>query len=260
MTKGTSFAVITSILLMALNAFCLIQAIECRGMGNGDDIRWCADSYSHIEIRQVDSNSDNSYKDLRGISAIPEVELMVLASSDLSIVINEIHPKTGTCATCGNEKVELYNMGDFPVNVNLWHLENITGYVIATIDNEAIAPHGFLVVNVTGLIGDRQKVTLFDTEANEIDSVMYTGAVPQNGLCYARILDGANNWEWIKCTIGSSNYGGLIDPHVPSQFPANALSAEEIYDHCQVYALMQQLNVSDIQSPYSICSRDLEFP
>jgi len=37
--------------------------------------------------------------------------------------------------------------------------------------------------------------------------------------------------------------------YVSAQLPADALSAVEIQDHCQIDMLMQQLNVCDIRSP-----------
>ncbi len=124
------------------------------------------------------------------------------------VVINEIHPGIGASAKSGNGMVELYNPGNTPVNVNLWYLRNISGDVIGTINDQVIAPFGFLVVDVTGLTGDYQDVTLFDSGDNRRDFVMYTGAGSHNGLCYARIPDGADNWAWTACTLGSSNQQG----------------------------------------------------
>jgi hypothetical protein len=121
------------------------------------------------------------------------------------VVINEIHPCPEDAAEYGNERVELFNIGKSPVNVSLWYMKNMTGQVIGTIHDKEIPPFGFLVVEVTGLTGDYQKVTLFDSENNKIDSAIYIGARSHNGSCYVRILDGADIWKWATCTLGSSN-------------------------------------------------------
>ncbi len=121
------------------------------------------------------------------------------------VVINEVHPCPDGAVGFKDESVELYNTGRNPLNVSRWHLENITRHVIATIQNKEIPPYGFLVVEVTGLPGDVQGVTLFDSADNKIDSVNYIGARSHNGSCYARIPDGEDIWEWTTCTLGSSN-------------------------------------------------------
>lgn len=121
------------------------------------------------------------------------------------VVINEVHPCPDRAVGFKNENVELYNTGRNPLNVSRWHLENITRHVIATIRNKEIPPHGFLAVEVTGLPGDAQGITLFDSANNKIDSVNYIGARSHNGSCYARIPDGEDIWEWTACTLGSSN-------------------------------------------------------
>jgi hypothetical protein len=121
------------------------------------------------------------------------------------VVINEVHPSLEEAAKYGNERVELFNMGKNPVNVSLWYMKNMTDQVIGTIRDKEIPPYGFLVVNVTGLTGDYQAVTLFDSGNNRIDSVIYFKARSHNGSCYARIPDGADAWEWTTCTLGSSN-------------------------------------------------------
>jgi hypothetical protein len=101
--------------------------------------------------------------------------------------------------------VELYNMGRSPVNVSLWYMKNMTGQVIGTIRDRQILPYEFLLVEVNGLRGDSQRVALFDSKDNKIDSVIYIGARSHNGSCYGRIPDGSNAWEWTKCTLGASN-------------------------------------------------------
>ncbi len=113
-----------------------------------------------------------------------------------SVVINKISPYTETSTEYGNGNVVLYNMGDNPVNMNQWYMKNITGYVIGMINNEEIAPSGFVAVDVTGLTRDHQGVTLYDSDGNRIDSVTYTGASSHNGLSYARTSTGGNAWKW----------------------------------------------------------------
>jgi len=117
-------------------------------------------------------------------------------NSTKSVVINRIYPYSGMSASYGNGEVELYNTGKAPVNINRWYLKNTAGYVIGTVNNIELDPSGFLVVDVTGLTGDNQEVTLFDSEGNSVDSVAYTGAGSHNGLSYARIPDGAGTWKW----------------------------------------------------------------
>lgn len=140
---------------------------------------------------------------------IGEAEAMIAGqlSGNLAeaVVINEVHPRTEGAFERRDEMVELYNMGRDPVNVSLWYMKNMTGHVIGTIRDKEILPYGFLAVGVIGLTGDCQRVTLFDSRDNKIDSVIYIGARSHNGSCYARIPDGANIWEWAKCTLGSSN-------------------------------------------------------
>ena len=130
----------------------------------------------------------------------------ISGSFDKLVVINEVHPRPDGAVGNENESVELYNMGRNPLNVSRWHMENITRHVIATIRDKVIPPNGFLVVEVAGLPGDAQEVTLFDSANNKIDSVNYIGARSHNGSCYARIPDGADTWEWTKCTLRSSNW------------------------------------------------------
>lgn len=126
-----------------------------------------------------------------------------------AVVINEVHPVQKIAIDNKDEMVELYNAGRNPVNVSLWYIKNLAGQVIGTIpENRIIPPHGFLLVEVNGLIGDRQRVGLFNSMDEKIDSVIYLRAKSHEGLCYARIPDGSNNWEWTTCTLGSSNQRG----------------------------------------------------
>ncbi len=157
--------------------------------------------------------SGGGTKDDSGESSSVEAnEAEAIMAGDISgsfvklVVINEVHPRPEWAAGNENESVELYNMGKNPLNVSQWHMENITRHVIATIRDKVIPPYGFLVVKVAGLPGDAQEVTLFDSANNKIDSVNYIGARSHNGSCYARIPDGADAWEWTKCTLGSSNW------------------------------------------------------
>lgn len=114
------------------------------------------------------------------------------------VVINKISPYTEASTEYGSGEVELYNKGTAPVDMDQWYLENLTGYVIATINNKEIAPSGFLVVSVTGLTRDYQKVTLFDSSGRKVDSAMYSGARFHSGLSYARIPNSGNLWRWTK--------------------------------------------------------------
>jgi len=126
-----------------------------------------------------------------------------------ALVINEIHADLEKPTEYGNGEVELYNWGAEPIDISRWYLENKTGYVLATIENREIGPLEFLVVDVIGLTGDSQEVTLFDSEGYERDSAMYSGATSHIGSCYARISDGLGNWVWTTiCTLGSSNRMG----------------------------------------------------
>ncbi len=113
-------------------------------------------------------------------------------------MINKITPHTETSTEDGKGEVELYNMGKAPVKINQWFMRDILGNIIGTIDNEEIAPSGFLAVGVTGLTRNYQEITLFDSGGSKIDSIMYTGAKYHNGLSYARVPDGANTWKWMK--------------------------------------------------------------
>lgn len=125
------------------------------------------------------------------------------------VVINEVHPGQEGTFDNQDELVELYNMGRNPVNVSLWYIKNMTGQVIGTIpDNQILPPRGFLVVEVTGLIGDGQRVVLFDSKDEWVDSVNYVGARSHSGLSFARKPDGLNNWKWAGCTLGASNQWG----------------------------------------------------
>lgn len=125
-----------------------------------------------------------------------------------ALVINEVHPGQENDFENRDEMVELYNMGRSPVNVSMWYMINMTGQVIGTIHDRQILPHEFLVVEVNGLKGDSQRVALFDSRNNKVDSVIYIGARSHSGLCFARMPDGSNNWEWATCTLGYSNQQG----------------------------------------------------
>lgn len=114
------------------------------------------------------------------------------------VIINKICPYTETSSEYGNGEVELYNKGKAPVDMNQWYLENLTGYIIATINNKEIAPSGVLAVRVTGLTSDYQKITLFDSSGKKIDSAMYSGARFHSGLSFARIPNSGNLWRWTK--------------------------------------------------------------
>ncbi|MFB3763718.1 MAG: lamin tail domain-containing protein [Methanotrichaceae archaeon] len=116
-------------------------------------------------------------------------------NSEKSVVINKIYPYTKTSTEYGSGKVELYNTGKASIDLNQWYMKNMTGYVIGMITHKKIAPSGFVVVDVTGLTTDRQGVTLYDSNGNKIDSVMYTGAQSHNGFSYARISDGVHVWK-----------------------------------------------------------------
>ncbi len=150
---------------------------------------------------------DNSGGDSGGESGGSEIGTAGPTSINSSalILINEIHPDMDSSGKYANGKVELYNPGDSPVNLNQWYLQKFTGFTIGTINKQEIAPHGFLVVDVTGLTGNYQEITLFDSSANKKDSVTYSGAKSHIGSCYARIPDGADNWKWMTCTLGSPN-------------------------------------------------------
>jgi hypothetical protein len=150
-----------------------------------------------------DSSIGSSSEGFREAEAITSGQL--LGNPVNPVVINELHPRPEETDQYGNERVELFNIGKNPVNVSLWYMKNMTGQVIGTIHDKVIPSSGFLVVNVTGLTGDYQTVTLFDPGSNKIDSVIYIGARSHNGSCYARIPDGASTWEWTTCTLGSSN-------------------------------------------------------
>jgi hypothetical protein len=172
------------------------------GTGGGSDGGHSGGNNSGSGGTPQDNSIGSSSEGFREADAVISDQL---GSTANSVVINEIHPLPEEAAKYGNERAELYNTGKDPVNVNLWYLKNMTGQVIGTIRDKEIPPHGFLVVNMTGLTGDYQAVTLFDPGNNKVDSVIYIGARSHNGSCYARIPDGADTWEWATCTLGSSN-------------------------------------------------------
>ncbi len=94
--------------------------------------------------------------------------------------------------------MELYNKGNVPVDMDQWYMVNLSGYLIGMINNKEIAPSGFLVVRVTGLTENYQRITLFDSGGKKIDSAIYNGARFHSGLSYARIPNGGTVWKWIK--------------------------------------------------------------
>lgn len=126
-------------------------------------------------------------------------------NSTVLVLINEIHPDIESSGNYANGKVELYNPGAAPVNLNQWYLSKLTGFIIGTINNQEIGPRGFLVVNVSELTGNYQEITLLDSNGKKRDSATYTGARSHNGSCYARIPDGGDSWKWTTCTLGYSN-------------------------------------------------------
>jgi hypothetical protein len=172
------------------------------GTGGGSDEGHSGGSNSGSSGAPQDNSIEGSSEGFREAEAVISGQL--LGSTASSVVINEVHPRL-EAARYGNERVELYNTGNNPVNVSLWYMKNITGQVIGTIRDKEIPPHRFLVVDVVGLTGDYQAVTLFDSGNNKIDSVIYIGARSHNGSCYARVPDGMDTWEWAICTLGSSN-------------------------------------------------------
>ncbi len=167
------------------------------GSGSGNDVDAGGDA--------DDSDGSSSEVTLKYESM---VEDQLSNSLTETVVINEIRPGRETAPDGGRGIVELYNTGRNPANVSQWYMKNMAGQVIGTIGNKQIRPHGFLAVNVTGLEGDSQRVALFDSRDNKIDSVIYIGARSHKGSCYARMPDGANVWQWTKCTIRAPNQQG----------------------------------------------------
>ncbi len=156
----------------------------------------------------TEESSDESLSDETGTAGAASEGLM-LGNPTEAVVINEVHPGQEGAFEDRDEMVELYNMGRNPVNVSLWYMKNMTGQVIGTIsDKQTLPPRGFLVVEVNGLTGDSQRVVLFDSTDKRVDSVIYIGARSHSGLCFARMPDGLNNWEWAACTLGASNLWG----------------------------------------------------
>jgi hypothetical protein len=172
------------------------------GTGGSSDEGHSGGSNSGSSGTHQDNSIEGSSEGFREAEVIISEQL--LGSTANPVVLNEIHPRL-EAARYEDEHVELYNTGKNPVNVSLWYMKNITGQVIGTIRDREIPPHGFLVVDVIGLIGDYQAVTLFDSGNTRVDSVIYMGARSHNGSCYARVPDGADTWEWATCTLGSSN-------------------------------------------------------
>lgn len=172
------------------------------GSDSGDDSGGGSDSGGPTVKSSGGGTSDET------VTAGAMSEGLILESPTDVVVINEVHPGQGAFDN-RDELVELYNIGRSPVNMSLWYIRNKTGQVIGTIPaNQILPPRGFLVVEVTGLTEDRQRVALFDSKDKLVDSVTYVGARSHSDLCFARKPDGLNNWEWAASTLGASNQWG----------------------------------------------------
>ncbi len=190
--------------------------------GNGDD-----DSGENSEGDQGDGSDSSGDSGGDSYSGGPKVkssggvtsdeivtagamsEGLILDNPIEVVVINEVHPGQEGAFDNRDELVELYNMGRNPVNVSLWYIKNNTGRVIGTIpDNQILPPRGILIVEVTGLAEDSQRVGLFNSKDECVDSVTYVGARSHSGSCFARRPDGLSNWKWAECTLGGSNQWG----------------------------------------------------
>lgn len=139
------------------------------------------------------------------------------SGSKNDIVINEILPDPDgddNAAMPYGEWVELYNKGDWTIDVSGWQVRDADGHSMTinsdhVISSTVLSPRHWLVVyknNMTSfsINNDDETILLFDDLNNQIDVYSYHDSILNRS--YARRHDGIDDWvEDQTPTPGSSN-------------------------------------------------------
>lgn len=170
-----------------------------------------------------------SYRASDGVVTSPIVTVTINVGDTL--VINEILFRPGTTypENTTREFIELYNRGDFAINLGGYALTAGVQFVIPP--NTIIAPNGYLVIaanvasfqaanptvaNVVGgwtgsLSGSAEKVTLSDPYGSDRDSVTYAS----EGDWAQRVRETTyQGWEWSPLTSGGGRSIELRNPNI----------------------------------------------
>ena len=127
-----------------------------------------------------------------------------------TILINEVELNPlGTDS--GQEKVELYNRADRPVDVGGWTLSSAagTGAIIAIPDGAVIPGHGYVLVdsNTQWLDNEQEIIVLRDRTGVTLDYASYFSDRHNDANTWQRSPDGSEKWIFAMSTLGNSNVG-----------------------------------------------------
>lgn len=143
-------------------------------------------------------------------------------AAEHSILLNEIHIDSSP------QSVELINIGEESEDISNWYIDDSGGTTFYTIPEDSILqPNSCLVFSSSFNFNKTSfdMVRLFNdiapptsTEAALIDTFLYDKS-PGEGISYARIPDGENNWTTASATLGKFNQTELSCVVEPTKIP-----------------------------------------
>jgi beta-lactamase superfamily II metal-dependent hydrolase len=127
-----------------------------------------------------------------------------------AILINEVELNPlGTDS--GQEKVELYNPSDGPVDLGGWTLSSTagTGAIINISDGAVIPGHGYVLVDSSTqwLDNEQEIIVLRDHTGVTVDYAGYFSDRHNDGNTWQRSPDGSDKWIFALSTLGNANVG-----------------------------------------------------
>lgn len=140
-------------------------------------------------------------------------------------MINEVELNPSGTDT-GQEKAELYNPSESPVNIGGWTLSSTggaNGAIVTISEGLVIPPKGYVLIDRTmqWLDNEGEVIVLHDDTGTIIDHFSSFSDRDNNANTWQRLPDGGNKWIFSLSSLGSANIGKADEAEMPHPQPTS---------------------------------------
>lgn len=143
-----------------------------------------------------------------------------------NVIINEVELNPSGTDT-GQEKAELYNPSESPVDIGGWTLSSTSGAnsaVVTISEGLVIPPKGYVLIDRTmqWLDNEGEVIVLHDDTETIVDHFSYFSDIDNNDNTWQRLPDGGNKWIFSMSSLGSANIGKADQAEMPLPQPSSS--------------------------------------